>query len=858
MSVFIKTTISLIRDFFKKIINAWIQFWHWYVKLYKNAPWYKKAGVGVVSCIAAFFVLLIAIDLNLFWLFGKSPSFYDIKHPKVSTASMIYSADGKLIGKYFNQNRTPVSYSQISPILRKALVCTEDERFYKHHGIDFQGLGSAALDMVHGHARGASTITQQLAKNMFRTRSQYSKGLLGYVPGFGMFIVKMKEWITAVKLEMVYDKPDILTMYLNTVDFGNNAYGIKTAAKTYFNTEPADLDYLQAATLVGLLKATNYYNPITNPENSRRRRNTVLENMVKHDSLSRAQYERLITMPTKVSEFKVENNYDGQALYFREAVSDYLKQWCADKGYDLYSSGLKIYTTIDTRMQKYAEQTVWQRMQIVQRSFNSSRGTFRKGQDRGPWIDENGNVIPNFIENIARKSDMYKQLTANGKTDAEAIDYMNNNVHSVEVFDYKGKNHRKTLEISTMDSIRYMEYFMHASMVAMEPETGEVKAWVGDVDFGTWKYDKVTSMRQCGSTFKLFVYSQAMNQGMTPCDKMRDQAIQMMVYDKIKKEDVLWAPGNANGRFSGDSISLRGAFSQSINSIAVQVGQRVGIDNIINTTHSMICPDFNGNVLPIDNEPSICLGAVDISLLQLANGYCTIANDGKQHNPVLVTKIVDSDGDVVYDAASDVRKPIQAVSYRTAFLMQQMLKSGTDPGGTSTPLVTYLQRFARDTDYGGKTGTTNNHSDAWYVGVTPKLVVGCWVGGEYRSIHFTSGGTGSGSVLALPIVGTFLQKVLGDSDFRQYRVKWGSAQEDIPSSCYNCAARYVQKKAEPDSILPTDSTDVTYDDIMNAEGNSSPEGEQVTDEGNPAESSEGGKEKKHSKEKEQKPNDTPL
>lgn len=856
MSAFIKTTISLVRDFIRKIANAWLRFWHWYKGLYTNAPWYKKLGVGIVSCIAGFFILLVAIDLNLFWLFGKSPSFYDIKNPKVSTASIIYSADGKLIGKYFNQNRTPVSYNQISPIIRKALVCTEDERFYKHHGIDFQGLGAAVLDMFHGHARGASTITQQLAKNMFRTRSQYSKGLLGYVPGVGMFIVKMKEWITAVKLEMVYNKPDILTMYLNTVDFGNNAYGIKTAAKTYFNTDPSELDYLQSATLVGLLKATNYYNPISNPENSKRRRNTVLENMVKHDSLSRAEYEKLITMPTRISEFKMEDNYDGQALYFREAVSDYLKKWCADKGYDLYSSGLKIYTTIDTRMQKYAEQTVWQRMQIVQRSFNASRGTFRKGQDRGPWIDENGNVIPNFIENIARKSDTYKKLTANGKSDAEAIESMENDEHPVQVFDYKGKNHRKTLEISTMDSIRYMEYFMHASMVAMEPETGEVKAWVGDVDFGTWKYDKVTSMRQCGSTFKLFVYTQAMNQGMTPCDKMRDQSIQMMVYDKIKKQDVLWTPGNANGRFSGDSVSLRGAFSQSINSIAVQVGQRVGIDNIINTTHSMICTDFNGNTLPIDNEPSICLGAVDISLLQLANGYCTIANDGKQHDPVLVTKILDSDGNVVYDASTDVRKPIQAVTYRTSFLMQQMLKAGTDPGGTSTPLVSYLSRFTRDTDYGGKTGTTNNHSDAWYVGVTPKLVVGCWVGGEYRSIHFTSGGTGSGSVLALPIVGTFLQKVLGDSDFKQYRTKWGTAKEDIPMSCYSCAARYVQKKAEPDSVMDMDSTSVTYDDIMNAEGNTPSSEENVTDENGTGESTEG----KHPKEKdkEQKPNDTPL
>ncbi len=850
MSAFIKTTFSFIGNFIRKVVSSSRHFAHWYAGLYKGAPWYKKTGVGIVSAIVGFFLLLIAIDFNLFWLFGKSPSLYDVSHPKVSTASMIYSADGKLIGKYFNQNRTPVTFNDISPIIIHALISTEDERFYKHHGIDFQGLGAAAKDMIHGHARGASTITQQLAKNMFRTRTQYSKGLLGYVPGVGMFIVKMKEWITAVKLEAVYTKNEILTMYFNTVDFGNNAYGIKTAAKTYFNTTPDKLDYQEAATLVGLLKATNYYNPITNPKNSEKRRNTVLENMVTHGYLTKAQYDSISVLPTKVNEFKIENNYDGEALYFREAVADYLQPWCKEHNVDLYSDGLKIYTTLDTRMQKYAEEAVWKQMQTVQQSFNGHWGNFE--QKNYPWRDENGNIIPNFIENIAKKTDAYKYWSEIYPDNPDSVDAMMNKPHEVQVFDYKAPNHKKTMMLSSMDSIRYMAYFMHASMIAMEPQTGQVKAWVGDVDFNTWKYDKVTSMRQCGSTFKLFVYSQAMNQGMNPCDKMKDQAIQMMVYDKIKKQDVLWAPGNANGRFSGDSISLRGAFSQSINSIAVQVGQRVGIKNIINTAHAM------GVDVPIDNEPSICLGAVDVSLLKLADGYCTIANDGKQHDPVLVTRIEDADGDVIYEGPTDTR---QAVPYRTAFLMQKMLEAGLDPGGTSTPLSTYLSRFSKDTDFGGKTGTTNNHSDAWYMGVTPNLVVGCWVGGEYRSIHFRTGGLGSGSVLALPIVGRFLQSVLKDSEFQQYRTKWPSAKEDIPSNCYECAARVVQKKVVQDttysdSLSTGESGDINMDDILNSTGEgkeNNAEGENPAEEGNPS-----GRHHKENKESESNNTDTEL
>ena len=350
---------------------AWVKlkaFWPWYKGLYVGRAWYTKCTVAFASLIVFFFLYLGAVDINFLWLFGKSPGYFSgILNPQTNEASEIYSADGKLIGKYFNENRSPVKYEEVNPYFFKALIDTEDERFYKHMGIDPIGIFGAVKDAVlHHDGRGASTITQQLAKNMFRVRSQYSTGLLGKVPGLKILIVKSKEWIIATKLETVFSKKEIITMYANTVDFGSNSYGIKTAAKTYFNTTPKELSIDQAAILVGMLKATSYYNPKTNPENSLKRRNTVLMNMVNHGDLDRAQMETLSKMPIDMKDFKVEENYDGQALYFREAISDYLKDWCNENGYDLYSSGLKIYTTIDTRMQKYAEDAANKQMKIIQ------------------------------------------------------------------------------------------------------------------------------------------------------------------------------------------------------------------------------------------------------------------------------------------------------------------------------------------------------------------------------------------------------------------------------------------------------------------------------------------------------------
>lgn len=787
-----------------KPILIWCQkkvrtFFTWYRNLYRGRKWYTKTLIGIASCIVAFFLYLGAVDINFLWLFGKSPGFSAIKEAVTSEASEIYSDDGVLIGKYFNENRTPVEYEDVNPAFWKALIDTEDERFYKHHGIDYTGLVGAVKDAVlHHDARGASTITQQLAKNMFRMRTNYSTGLLGKLPGVRMLIVKSKEWIIATKLEMTHSKKEILTMYANTVDFGSNAFGIKTAAKTYFNCTPKELTAEQAAVLVGMLKATTYYNPIANPKNSLRRRNIVLSNMVRHGDLTRAEYDSISQIDIELK-YSVESNYDGTALYFREAVADELRKWCNDNDYDLYTSGLKIYTTIDSRMQKYAEEAAIKQMKQVQRNFNNHWG------NQEPWQDERHNVIPGFIEGIAKRQPVYKYLLARFPNNPDSIEYYLNRPHKVKLFDYEQGTIER--EMSTMDSIRYMVHFMHCSFVAMEPQTGAVKAWVGDIDFKSWKYDKVTAMRQPGSTFKLFVYTEAMNQGLTPCDKRRDEYFSMKVFDKAQNKEVTWAPTNANGYFTGDSIPLKAAFARSINSVAVRLGQEMGITRIAETAHKM------GIESPLDETPALALGSSDINLLELANAYSTVANDGKYVKRVLVTRIVDRNGKEVYKAPLNEE---QVIPYKSAFLMQQMLMGGTrEPGGTSMSLNGYVGNF-RDTDWGGKTGTSNNHSDAWFMGVSPKLVVGAWVGGEYRCIHFRTGALGQGSRTALPICGYFLQSVLGDPAFAKYRTKFGKPKDDdITSAMYNCQSYYMREKNDSTN---TDSIRVEEEIVLDENG----------------------------------------
>ena len=758
---------------------------NWYIHIFKGRPWYIKIVSTIASLIVFFILYLLAVDCNFLWLFGKSPSMEMIKNKRPAQASEIYSADGQQIGKFFSENRTPVNYEDVNPVFWEALIDTEDERFYSHHGIDYAAFGAAFKDYVlHHDARGASTITQQLAKNLFRVRTEYSTGLLGNIPGLKMLIMKSKEWITAYKLVYFFTKEEILTQYANTVDFGSNAFGIKTAAKTYFGTTPKMLTVEQAAVLVGMLKATTYYNPRIHPDNAVKRRNIVLDNMRQHRHLSQEAFDSLRTTEIEL-DFSVENAYDSKANYFREAVANDLKEWCSENGYDLYTDGLKIYTTLDTRMQKYAEAAATKQMKQIQKNFDSHWGK------TNPWQDEHHVEIAGFIEDIAKRQPYYKWLTKRFPNQPDSVTYYLNKPHTVKLFDYeKGTIER---EMSTLDSIRYMVRFMHCSFVAIEPNTGYVKAWVGDIDFNSWKYDKVTAMRQPGSTFKLFVYTEAMNQGLTPCDRRRDSYFAMKVWDPGKKKEVTWAPTNANGYFTGDSMPLRTAFAQSINSVAVKLGQEMGIQNIANTANAM------GIKSKLDPTPALALGASDVNLLELVNSYSTVINDGKAHDAILVTRILDRDGNEIYAAPTE-KDQRQVIPYRSAFLVQQLLQGGlSERGGTSMSLWGYVGKY-NDTEFGGKTGTSNNHSDAWFVGVSPKLVCGAWVGGEYRSIHFRTGALGQGSRTALPICGYFFESVLGDPAFKHYHGKFEKSKEaDITQEMYmNC--RYVYVPRDTDSI----------------------------------------------------------
>lgn len=771
----------------KKIITSlqsyWMKLKAWRVKRnarFRALPWYRKIANLIISFLVLFLLYLFLVDINFLWLFGKSPSMKSIKDPNQSLASQIISADGKVIGKYFHENRMPVEYNEISPMLINALVSTEDERFYSHHGVDFKGLFSAVKDAMQGRKRGASTITQQLVKNMFKTRKQYSTGLFGYIPGVKLLVAKTKEWTTAFKIEMFYSKDEILTMYLNTVDFGSNSYGIKTAAKTFFKTTPYKLTTEQSATLVGLLKATTSYSPILNPKRSLERRNIVLDNLFSHKIISARECDSLKLLPIKL-DYSVEQAFDGDALHFRSFLAKELEGWCKQNGYDLYSDGLKIHVTIDTRLQKYAEEAVDKQMRRIQKRFNEH------WQGQNPWQDENHKEIPNFIEDIAKRTGYYLALDNRFNGDKDSIDYYMNRPRKMKLFDYdKGEVEQ---EISAMDSIRYMNRFMHTGFMAMEPESGCVRAWVGDVNFKYWQYDNVgQSKRQPGSTFKLFVYTAAMMNGMSPCDMMTDKAVSWPYQEH--GEEKMWNPHNADGRFGGYPITLKHAFARSINSIAVQLAQQVGIKEVVKYAHLM------GIKTPLEEIPALSLGASDVSLLELVNSYCTVVNEGMYHDYVLVTSIEDRDGNVIY-----TNKPVEkrAIPYEDSWLMLELLKGGlTEPGGTTQALWEW-DLFKWNTDFGGKTGTSSNHSDAWFVGVTPKLVGGAWVGGEHRCVHFRTGALGEGSKTALPIFALFMEKVLADPALVQYRGKFPAKPKEPISRNYSCHT-YIQRSAVSDSL----------------------------------------------------------
>lgn len=793
MKALIVKIIEQIRKFFKlqsvQIVLSYIRLLYNKLKAPKGISLYRKSLYWMVQTIVVLFLFIILVDFNFLWLFGRSPKVTQLNNPKMSTASELYTADNVLIGKYFYENRVPVEYKELSTSLINSLIATEDVRFYKHHGIDFRSTIGIFWSMAQGEKRGGSTITQQLVKNLFKTREHYSRGLFSFIPGLKVVVYKTKELINAVKIEFYYTKEEILTMYLNTVDFGSNSYGIQSASTTFFNKNPGELKIEEGALLIGLLKAPSYYSPISNPENALRRRNTVIDQLVKYDFLTKEKADSIEKIPIHLH-YKVAGNYDGEALYFRDAVARELQDWCKENKKDIYRDGLKIYTTIDLRLQKLAEESMQQHMKSLQKRF------FQHWQGQAPWIDENGKEMPGFIEDIAKQTDEYKRLSKKFGKGNDSVDFYLNKPHPMTVFTWEGD---KDTIFSTLDSIRYYKHILHAGFLSMDPQTGFVKTWVGGVNFKYFKYDHVSQFkRQPGSLFKAFLYTAAIDNGYGPCDQMTDRNITINYEEGGHTQS--WSPHNADFSFSGRSMSLKHAFARSVNSIAVQVSQKIGWTKVIEYAKRM------GIKSPIPNVPSVCLGTSDVSLLEILDAYAPIVNGGYRLDPVFISKITDRTGNVLYEYKKTKTK---ILNDETAFLMSIMLRAGlSEPGGTTQGLFEY-DLFKYDTDFGGKTGTSSNYSDGWFIGVTPKLIGGAWVGSESRSVHFRTSALGEGLKTALPIYGLFMQKVLRDPKLKEYRGKFPKAPSHV-SKDYSCHTRLAPTIT--DSTLMMDDVEMEFDE----------------------------------------------
>jgi penicillin-binding protein 1A len=667
----------------------------------------------------------------------------DIKNPSMSLSSEVYYADGTLIGRYYKENRSPVVFKDISPNIINALICTEDVRFYSHHGVDFYSFFSSMLSTAKGDKRGGSTITQQLAKNLFETRKRKSQGIIRHIPLIRTIVYKCKEWLTAFKIEHVYTKQDILTLYLNTVPFGNNSFGIKTASLKFFDKTPDKVSPAEAATLIGMLKATSTYNPINNPERSLERRNTVLGQMLKYDKLSKADYDAEINKPITLDLSYVENEGQGGS-YLRDAVERWLKKWCHDNDYDLYQDGLKIYTTIDPRLQQYAEEAVAEKMKMLQKRFEDLWGK------KNPWRDSNGDEIKDFLLKAEEHLPIYALLQKKYNNNTTLINEYFEKPKRMKVFSWKGD---KDTTFSSADSIKYYTRILNTGMMTIEPSTGKIKVWVGGIDHRYFNYDHVNqSKRQAGSTFKPFAYLTALDNGYTPCDKFTDKFVSIKYTDGGREQ--VWEPKNATYKFTGQEMSLRWAMGASVNSITAQLTEKVGWDKVVEYAHKC------GIESPLKSVPSVSLGSNDVSVYEMVRAYSTFLNKGAKIDPLLVTKITDQDGNVLQQFTL---KSEQVISEETAWLMLYMFRGGMEePGGTSQALWEYPGLWKKDNQIGGKTGTSSGFVDGWYMGITKNLVTGIWVGADDRSVHFTSSETGEGSHTALPIFGAFMQKVYAD------------------------------------------------------------------------------------------------
>ena len=717
---------------------------------------------------------IYSIKIDLFGLFGGMPSLQDLEKPQSELSSELYSNDTILLGKYFRYNRSPIKYHELSNELITTLLVTEDIRFYNHSGIDFKGLVRATYGVFKniitlgssGLEGGGSTITQQLAKNLFKIRNE-RKGKLSNVPFIGLIISKIKEWIVAVKLEEFYTKNEILSMYLNTAEYGSNSYGIKVASKTYFNKLPSQINYNEASIIVGLLNKPTKYNPFYNPENAINKKTEILYNLYKYSKISKMNFDSLSALGLNLT-YKVENQNAGQATYFRTVVKNYLINWAKNNNYDLFSDGLKIYTTIDSKMQYHAENAVAEQMERLQNVFN------KHWDGKNPWIDEKGYEIKDFLKNSIKRTKRYKNLLKNNNGDTTRVFDILNEKKEIKVFSW---DQEIDTIFSVMDSLKYYKNFLQAGFISIEPKTGHIKAWVGGINHKYFKYDHVKQgKRQPGSTIKPIVYAAAIDNGYSPCYPVVDAPV---VFELPGQDPPYWRPDNHNGKWTGETMTLRKAMAKSINSITAFITKKISPKTVVDYAKKL------GIKSKLDPVPAICLGAGgDVSLFDLVGSYSTFINKGIWTEPFFISRIEDKYGNLIQKF---VPTKNEALSEETAFLMLHMLKgSKEEEGGTARGLNPEL---TINNDVGAKTGTTQNASDGWFIGVTHNLVSGAWVGGDDRSIHFKNWIYGQGARTAMPIWQQYMLSVYNDSTTNINKGKFDKPSKkisiEIDCSVYN-------------------------------------------------------------------------
>lgn len=690
-------------------------------------PWFLL--IGTVVFIPIFF-LLVSIGL-----FGKLPDFEDLENPISNLASEIYTEDSVLLGNIYIDNRTNVQYGDISPNIVNALIATEDSRYYSHSGIDLRGTLRAMFFL--GSKGGGSTITQQLSKMMFHKKPQST---------IARIFQKIKEYLIAVRLERSYTKEEIIALYLNQFDFVNHAVGINNASKVYFSKLPSELDIQEAAMLVGMLQNPSLYNPLRRAELTLGRRNTVLLQMKKADNITKAQFDSLVTLPLGIHHTKIDH-IQGLAPYFRSILTEFLKDWAKNNRkldgseYNIYKDGLKIYTTINSRMQKYAEEAVKEHLTEMQKIFF---GQFKRFPSYKPWDETEGvRVLTQEIKIHPTYKALQKQ-----KASKEEIDKAMNTKKIQRVFTWEGI---KDSNISIIDSIKHHKMFLQTGFMATEPSTGSVKAWVGGINFEYFKYDHVNinTKRQVGSTFKPILYALAVDNGWSPC--LRVPNVPVTIYTETGEP---WTPKNAGGVPFGGDITLKKALAKSQNNIAAYLVKNLGPHALKEMAERM------GVTSKMDPVYSLSLGSADVSLTEMMTVYSTFVNGGFRTTPIFVTRIEDKNGNIIQ--SFPVNKS-EVLSEQTAFIMLEMLKGVVTAGGTAARIK---GSYEIPGDVAGKTGTTNNHTDGWFMGMTPNLMAGVWVGCNDPFLRFKELGYGAGGRAAMPIWALFFKKVFADNKLK--------------------------------------------------------------------------------------------